>query len=82
MLVHMEMTDSSVLTEVRWETNDNRTRDAENIKGLLSVTFVNGRTYEYSNVPLWHLTDMMLSESRGAYFTAFIRDKYTARRAA
>ena len=52
--------------------------DATTLK--LQVQFHTGRIYEYSNVPEWQHARLMGAISKGSYFDAHIRDKYTTRR--
>ena len=48
--------------------------DAEN--KTLSVTFSNGRTYRYENVPEDEYANLLGASSVGKYFIANIRDRY------
>ena len=84
MLVHIELTDSAVLREVRWESDSADYTDYEDApeKGMLSVTFTNGSTYNYSRVPLWRVSEMLMADSRGSFFAKHIRDNYRHERVA
>jgi len=45
--------------------------------GTLSITFVNGRTYEYEDVPENILDALISAPSAGQYFHANIKDIYS-----
>lgn len=45
----------------------------------LTVTFVNGRVYEYYLVPPSVAAAFQRARSRGTFFNRFIRDRYTFR---
>lgn len=45
----------------------------------LDVWFVSGRRYRYSNVPPQIYESLLSADSKGVFFNAHIRDKYTYR---
>ena len=45
----------------------------------LYVTFVSGKTYAYENVPHEIYNSFQAAESKGAFFNAAIRDRYSYR---
>jgi len=47
---------------------------------VLVITFVNGTTYEYSDVPRHVYQELMRAPSKGTHFNANIRDQYSYRR--
>jgi hypothetical protein len=51
----------------------------EEVTGNLTIRFVNGRTYSYSNVPADIYEALLNAESKGAFFNAQVRDRYPYR---
>jgi predicted RNase H-like HicB family nuclease len=67
----MRRTDSpsSVISEIGYARED----------GELIVTFTSGRSYVYANVPPNVFDKLMNAQSKGSYFQAAIRDRYSER---
>jgi len=47
--------------------------------GTLTITFKNDSVYEYDDVPLSVVNDMIEQESTGSYFHKYIRDNFNTR---
>jgi hypothetical protein len=47
----------------------------------LVITFQNGSTYEYSNVPRSVYDELMAADSKGSYFNSYIKGQYSYHRA-
>jgi len=47
---------------------------------VLVITFVNGSTYEYSDVPRHVYQELMRAPSKGTYFNANVKERYSYRR--
>lgn len=45
-------------------------------QGLLHLSFRNGTSYRYSDVPAEVYDQLLLSESKGRYFNLHIRNRY------
>lgn len=60
---------STVIADIEYESDQER----------LTVTFVTGRRYEYDDVPATVAADFQAAASKGAYFNAYIRDRYRFR---
>lgn len=45
----------------------------------LSVTFLNGSTYTYSNVPAGLFGELVSARSIGSFFSGNIRDRFSSR---
>jgi hypothetical protein len=43
---------------------------------VLEIEFFGGRVYQYYDLPLSIYSELLLAESKGAYFNEFIRDMY------
>lgn len=57
---------SSVLAEVGYDV----------VSGTLEVEFTSGDVYRYFEIPERVYRRLMLAESHGSFFNAFIKDKY------
>jgi hypothetical protein len=44
--------------------------------GTLSVEFLNGRLYDYSNVPYSVFEELILADSKGEFYNQNIRGRY------
>jgi hypothetical protein len=60
---------STVIRHIRYDAGARR----------LIVVFVSGRTYAYEDVPRPVFEAFRAASSRGAYFNAWIRDRYVCR---
>lgn len=58
--------DSSTLQDVSYDTERRR----------LILTFTSGSVYEYADVPVTIVRDLLEAESKGRYFNTYIRDQY------
>lgn len=62
-------------------------KESSNIKGasynamaqVLDITFKNGRTYEYFDVPQSLVDEFIAADSSGKFFFARIKSNYTGR---
>lgn len=64
---------SSLLSDIKWE----RIQEGIDPKGNLTITFRSGgKSYEYSDVPLTVLQEMLTTKSVGKYFHSNIKDQY------
>lgn len=62
--------ESSNISEGKYNTNTKK----------LQITFNNGMTYEYDDVPHETFAEMNLAESQGKYFNSKIARSYTYRK--
>jgi len=46
--------------------------------GTLEITFTNGKTYQYFNVPEETFEEMIASDSVGKFFNSVIRNNYSS----
>lgn len=64
--MHMETIESEAINAVGYDDG----------RRILRVTFHNGKSYEYLDVPPEEYRDFMNAESRGAYMNQVIKRKY------
>jgi KTSC domain len=48
----------------------------DRMRARLTVTFANGRTYEYIDVPAEVVASFQSAFSKGTFFNSYIRDRY------
>ena len=69
--VSMHDVQSSALRAVGYDGGD----------ATLVITFQNGSTYEYSDVPRSAYDELMAADSKGSYFNSYIKGQYSYGRA-
>jgi hypothetical protein len=65
-----QLVSSSNLNSVGYETES----------AILEVSFRNGRTYQYYQVPVAVWQGLMSAYSKGRYFADYVKDRYRQRR--
>ena len=69
--VYVPVPDSTTINSFGWAKDKNN--------GVLTITFKNDSEYEYDDVPLSVVNDMIKSKSKGQCFHKHIKDKYNTR---
>jgi len=66
--MHRVPVESSVLASIRYVRH----------LRLLEVEFRSGKFYQYSDVPKQYYSELLTAESKGTYFNANIRNRFSA----
>lgn len=65
-MIYNTQVESSAISNVKYNSEN----------GLMSITFIQGREYDYPNVPLKEYYNLIAAESVGRYFNQHIK-KYS-----